>query len=79
MEVIKTFAYLCTNKNKEIMIATVTRNFKTAKGIRVVKGEQVWVLPVIGLNEKLDVVEIVGENFKMRTLQSLANKLTQAI
>lgn len=60
------------------MIAIVKRNFKT-KGTRVVKGEQVWVLPVIGTDERLSVVEIVGKNFKMRTLESIANQLTETI
>lgn len=60
------------------MISIVTRNFKT-KGTRVTKGEKVWVLPVIGTDERLNVVEIVGKNFKMRTLESIANKLTREI
>lgn len=55
------------------MYAFITKDFKV-NNQRVGKGEKVAILPVVGI-ERVDLVEIVGVNFKFKTTQSLANKL----
>lgn len=54
----------------------VIRNFKTAKGQRVTKGTELTIMPLVGVTNRVDLVQIVGENFTMNTLRSLAIKLT---
>lgn len=54
----------------------VTRNFKTSKGQRVLKGSKVLVMPLIGVTNRVDLVKIVGDNFTIKTLKSIAIKLT---
>ena len=61
-----------TNKMKAI----VTKNFKTSKKVRVTKGTLVTILPLIGVTGRVDLVQIIGDNFKMNTLKSLAINLT---
>ena len=58
------------------MKAIVTRNFKTSKGKRVTKGTELTIMPLVGVTNRVDLVQIVGENFTMNTLRTLAIKLT---
>jgi hypothetical protein len=58
------------------MNKTVIKNFRTSKGQRVTIGTQITIMPLMGITNKVDLVQIVGENFTMNTLRSLAVKLT---
>jgi len=62
--------------NNQTMKQIVIRNFKTAKGQRVTKGTELTIMPLVGVTNRVDLVQIVGKNFTMNTLKSTAIKLT---
>tara|TARA_R110000744_G_scaffold113504_2_gene212627 strand:+ start:571 stop:756 length:186 start_codon:yes stop_codon:yes gene_type:complete len=61
------------------MKAIVTRNFKTSKGIRITEGSAITILPLVGVTNRADLVQVIGSNFKMNTLRSIINNLSKEI
>ena len=61
------------------MKAIVTRNFKTAKGIRITEGSEITILPLVGVTNRVDLVQVIGSNFKMNTVRSIINNLSKEL
>ena len=61
------------------MKAIVTRNFKTSEGIRIKEGSKITILPLVGVTNRVDLVQVIGSNFKMNTVRSVINNLSKEI
>ena len=61
------------------MKAIVTRNFKTSEGIRITEGSEITILPLVGVTNRVDLVQVIGSNFKMNTVRSIIKNMSKEI